>query len=224
MWKSNKISIHAPLRGATITVPVLVLFVYISIHAPLRGATHLLYSELYTQSNFNPRSPAGSDPVRQKRRSRRSISIHAPLRGATCQVRIHQHGIGFQSTLPCGERRPRRGSPPTPADFNPRSPAGRAHIRQTPRFPSGNFNPRSPAGSDPFHFLSSCRCVLFQSTLPCGERQRQKSRLHFPYDFNPRSPAGSDPGCHCVCDGIDISIHAPLRGATKVKHSDMLIN
>ena len=173
-------------------MPVLVLFVYISIHAPLRGATHLLYSELYTQSNFNPRSPAGSDPVRQKRRSRRSISIHAPLRGATCQVRIHQHGIGFQSTLPCGERRPRRGSPPTPADFNPRSPAGSDNMSFSFRSIWPNFNPRSPAGSDPQVFAMI---------------QENRISIHAPL-------RGAT--CNYLLLKIQntISIHAPLRGAT----------
>jgi len=78
------ISIHAPLRGATITVdnkhsPISlfqstlpcgerpdtgiqppVSCCIISIHAPLRGAT-LISGQIAIFANFNPRSPAGSD-------------------------------------------------------------------------------------------------------------------------------------------------------------------
>ena len=78
----------------------------ISIHAPARGAT--------TDRGDVPRF--------------RHISIHAPARGATMAGSvISQHPIGFQSTLPRGERRV-----PDPA-------ASRGYR---------HFNPRSREGSD----------------------------------------------------------------------------
>jgi len=60
----------------------------ISIHAPLRGATlPILKLKLWVWLDFNPRSPAGSD-VWKKQISKQEIeiSIHAPLRGATAKL------------------------------------------------------------------------------------------------------------------------------------------
>ena len=103
----ERISIHAPLRGATSASKTLVILAAISIHAPLRGAT--LERPVHSgkqNNNFNPRSPAGSDvPVGFKVGADGSISIHAPLRGATGQRRRQPGHHPFQSTLPCGERR-----------------------------------------------------------------------------------------------------------------------
>ena len=55
------ISIHAPTRGATITIFANFIFHIISIHAPTRGATGgVLYVNCVTRY-FNPRSHKGSD-------------------------------------------------------------------------------------------------------------------------------------------------------------------
>jgi len=118
------VSIHAPLRGATVTNRCLLTWLVVSIHAPLRGATH----------------------GRQGRREESVVSIHAPLRGATtninvsycsCVVSIHAPLRGatifidiskdfclFQSTHPCGVRRRCRSIRGQGHRFNPRTPAG----------------------------------------------------------------------------------------------------
>ena len=99
------------------------------------------------------------------------------------------------------------------------------------------FNPRSHEGSDVLYLNSLCGSVLFQSTLPRGERPAavSLSEIIFP-NFNPRSHEGSDTGGDCrrwyvsdfnprshegsdllpsLASRIpDISIHAPTRGAT----------
>ena len=78
------ISIHAPARGATVIQPMVCKDYEISIHAPARGAT-LVPNDWVTFSG---------------------ISIHAPARGATpIQFLVCDQFIGFQSTLPQGERR-----------------------------------------------------------------------------------------------------------------------
>ena len=62
------ISIHAPARGATIKIFVLIFLNMISIHAPARGATHITWLKRYLEE----------------------ISIHAPARGATAILsKIH---------------------------------------------------------------------------------------------------------------------------------------
>ena len=60
-YSAERISIHAPARGATPATTGQTITVVISIHAPARGATGLLYLYRLPQSNFNPRSREGSD-------------------------------------------------------------------------------------------------------------------------------------------------------------------
>ena len=63
-------------------------------------------------------------------------------------------------------------------------------------------------------FILLCR-IEFQSTLPHGERHRQRYIRDAISNFNPRSHTGSDhtqPLGHLI--HISISIHAPTRGAT----------
>ena len=77
----------------------------ISIHAPARGATLSLYFLFRICSDFNPRSREGSDNVVSlKFMPTTAISIHAPARGATSKQPHFAGTITFQSTLPRGER------------------------------------------------------------------------------------------------------------------------
>ena len=99
------VSIHAPLRGATClnercnpapqfqsTHPCGVRLCpghiphpqkAVSIHAPLRGATNGSSGSNSPPRCFNPRTPAGCDPVAAALGIEIEVSIHAPLRGAT---------------------------------------------------------------------------------------------------------------------------------------------
>ncbi len=79
----ERVSIHAPARGATrqrLSVGELRL---VSIHAPARGATSY-------QGNLE---------------NEIEVSIHAPARGATTSGAFNRLVKSFQSTLPRGERR-----------------------------------------------------------------------------------------------------------------------
>ena len=59
------------------------------------------------------------------------------------------------------------------------------------------------------------RCVLFQSTLPQGERRTVSGCRRGILNFNPRSRKGSDGISRAWGSLIQtISIHAPARGAT----------
>ena len=64
-----------------------------------------LFIQLY-HIHFNPRSRKGSDdPVRDEIIISDGISIHAPARGATISpMHPPESDLGFQSTLPQGER------------------------------------------------------------------------------------------------------------------------
>src|SRR5690625_4770359 len=101
----NYISIHAPMKGATITLPPNALpyhfnprthegcdepsiiqyglCFYISIHAPMKGATVCPAYLPITMSDFNPRTHEGCDVERTKNINYEHISIHAPMKGAT---------------------------------------------------------------------------------------------------------------------------------------------
>ena len=145
---------------------------------------------------FNPRSRAGSD---------------FRATGKPCLV------VGFQSTLPRGERleihhrrgdsisvsihAPARGATSLPIfgletlyRFNPRSRAGSDFLLPLSQCQSLGFNPRSRAGSDSPSADTQPTGYRFQSTLPRGERQ---------------NGSGSQMRWYCV------SIHAPARGATQ---------
>ena len=124
-YRANKISIHAPAKGATImgfkraidspyfnprsregsdyNSRYCYCVANISIHAPAKGATVPHLSEHY----------------------RIAISIHAPAKGATpCRYRRSAVHAGFQSTLPRRERRRSGAGNCQRWDFNPRSREG----------------------------------------------------------------------------------------------------
>ena len=56
------ISIHAPVKGATLSEGCSLLGLFISIHAPVKGATSILWVFRVPLPYFNPRSREGSDP------------------------------------------------------------------------------------------------------------------------------------------------------------------
>ena len=86
-------------------------------------------------------------------------------------------------------------------------------------------------------FVATIQPLKFQSTLPRGERRHEVQqqtqvrdfnprshegsdvhrivyRRSICTDFNPRSHEGSDTAAKEIFDALDISIHAPTRGAT----------
>ena len=77
------ISIHAPVKGATLFAHGAVGGQPISIHAPVKGATSLPDRPEQQARNFNPRSREGSDQQQQANAEAFQISIHAPVKGAT---------------------------------------------------------------------------------------------------------------------------------------------
>ena len=192
----ERISIHAPTRGATKTtlqanlefigfqstlprgerrvlLRFLLFLVNISIHAPTRGATLMITANLDEIPDFNPRSHEGSDYA--------SLSDTAS-------------GAKFQSTLPRGERRLRAVAVDGEGGISIHAPTRGAtyHCCLSASW-EYNFNPRSHEGSD-FSFLES-----------------ENIQFH----FNPRSHEGSDMSRKSLArSAIRISIHAPTRGAT----------
>ena len=84
------ISIHAPVKGATLFPRTICAVHMISIHAPVKGATQDRGRFCFCGKNFNPRSREGSDLSKGvDSHPCGHISIHAPVKGATASsVRI----------------------------------------------------------------------------------------------------------------------------------------
>ena len=188
--------------------------------------------------DFNPRSHEGSDDLTAGRRGVcRGISIHAPTRGATLPelqqrcwefISIHAPTRGatksdpvgtskvlFQSTLPRGERRlPPRSERQNLFYFNPRSHEGSDMQCYITILIARRFQSTLPRGERRRCFLWLALGNLFQSTLPRGERRHSISSGHYQIYFNPRSHEGSDDQSRQLQELIQISIHAPTRGAT----------
>ena len=148
---AGEISIHAPAWGATVIGDIHLRGTEISIHAPAWGATVRQMHPPKHPRNFNPRSRMGSD------RSHRAPPADK---------------IGFQSTLPHGERRRVDTAQLRKARFQSTLPHGeRPRARCRCMGERLNFNPRSRMGSD-------------WRTKPIKE-------VYLVY-FNPRSRMGSD--------------------------------
>ena len=99
----QRISIHAPTRGATRTLAIMLVSLNISIHAPTRGATIKRIQGSTERNIFQSTLPQGERQIMRM--------------GWTCFV-------VFQSTLPQGERRIRRMILMLIYNFNPRSHKG----------------------------------------------------------------------------------------------------
>ena len=124
----------------------------------------------------------------------------------------------FQSTRPCGARLAHEGVTYTKGGFQSTRPCG-ARPRIAPpgwRTPA-SFNPRAPAGRDAHRARSRTLPVLFQSTRPCGARPNNMLASIFCADVSIHAPLrGATHGIELHYQSAPVSIHAPLRGATHV--------
>jgi len=76
------------------------------------------------------------------------------------------------------------------------------------------FQSTRPRGARPSDTPSSAFGAMFQSTRPRGARRSDHSGLHDQPRFNPRAHAGRDLTDYSIGYRVDVSIHAPTRGAT----------
>ena len=185
----------------------------VSIHAPTRGATPSPGPWTASGPSFNPRTHTGCDFIRFRISISSSVSIHAPTRGATSndncflnatRVSIHAPTRGatdryvwpvnsslFQSTHPHGVRRtfalpfsfPNEFQSTHPhgvrpfssslvqdvKSFNPRTHTGCDHQVTYLLCLSTGFNPRTHTGCDAAQTKKSS-ADMFQSTHPHGVR------------------------------------------------------
>ena len=141
-----KVSIHAPMWGATGVIVDMAHEVSVSIHAPMWGATVPCHYDCHEQQfqstlpcgerhgranghvlgiSFNPRSHVGSDFFKGWQHIRMGcFNPRSHVGSDNVQNTQVTAQVQFQSTLPCGERP--NASPTTgqALSFNPRSHVG----------------------------------------------------------------------------------------------------
>ena len=71
------------MKGATPGGIIRIVGCEISIHAPVKGATVSMQVSKAIATDFNPRSREGSDHRHCPQSQQAGISIHAPVKGAT---------------------------------------------------------------------------------------------------------------------------------------------
>ena len=213
----------------------MLLFQKISIHAPTKGATQwrsnrneifgfqstLPRRERLTQEgvtfnnlHFNPRSHEGSDHTPNLPVFFDSISIHAPTKGATEVPDGLIMAMGFQSTLPRRERPvstkfacssirfqstlPRRERPSrlqyVPISFRFQSTLPRRERQDRIAYTANGYiiSIHAPAKGATFIGSAYTPLFIFQSTLPRRERRGHRQQSIQTGHFNPRSREGSD--------------------------------
>ena len=128
---------------------------------------------------------------------------------------IHDIQLIFQSTLPQGEWLRRVATGVCFNYFNPHSRKGSDWTYEQLLNWSG-ISIHTPARGVTCLMLNRLKHLLFQSTLPQGEWLIDLCRYKSLIYFNPHSRKGSDIIKKAVCDILEISIHTPARGVTKI--------
>ena len=209
------ISIHAPTKGATVSVCGSTSTLLISIHAPTKGAT-LITIQHKKQNKFQSTLP---------RRER--------------QIHLEKHGMNilFQSTLPRRERRGNNESCRRIWYFNPRSHEGSDRSSRWIDYGYGISIHAPTKGATCLYKVrlqldqisihapakgATIQITICSNIIPISIHAPAKGATQTMYfqavhlDFNPRSREGSDDGeIRNYDDDPEISIHAPAKGATE---------
>ena len=190
---NQKVSIHAPARGATARLPLPSPPPRVSIHAPARGATARLRHRFYFSTRFNSRAREGRDLLRRSAVIVRAVSIHAPARGATVVKAKKERKSKFQFTRPRGARRVASVGAGRSHGFQFTRPRGARHLAQVHISPYADVSIHAPArGATAFcSFCLACLAVSIHApargaTPPPPPRRTRRNR------FNSRAREGRD--------------------------------
>ena len=199
----QRVSIHAPARGATNWCFRPALDLPVSIHAPARGAT-AKWAVGSRSSLFQSTHPQG---VRQGGK----WSIH--------YIQV------FQSTHPQGVRPGSCDTSISLREFQSTHPQGvRLNSFNRTKGGSQSFNPRTRKGCDAQIPTLPAEYWKFQSTHPQGVRHICADFQYFYNGFNPRTRKGCDVIPTEPFARLTVSIHAPARGATNDRIVTTLVN
>ena len=160
-----------------------------------RGERPRSSARLGSSRCFNPRSHEGSDPINRHSRSTLFLFQSTLPRG---ERRHHTkratRRIVFQSTLPRGERRAEPEAVRVVPGVSIHAPTrGATNLTLQPCY-IVKVSIHAPTRGATFAKFGGFTKVVFQSTLPRGERPIQCSAFCVSDCFNPRSHEGSDGG------------------------------
>ena len=226
--------------------------IVVSIHAPARGATWSLPTHRAAIACFDPRPREGGDRQRWSSAHLPRVSIHAPARGAT--IGAHASVRRFRSTPPRGgdlrigrsyagfDPRPREGGDVDTsrsscgADVSIHAPA-RGATRWLATIVADDVSIHAPArgatgelagcrsdsvsihaparGATPaIRAVTVTRIVSIHAPARGATIDAAIDAVHAEDGFDPRPREGGD-ATSCVAVRIDaVSIHAPAKGAT----------
>ncbi len=168
----RRVSTHAPARGATVGVGLIVVHEPVSTHAPARGATSPEAVVRIARWCFNSRAREGRDLTAAENSDLIKLFQLTRPRGARLPTPLsHRSRKRFQLTRPRGARPPpsRQGS--ASSRFNSRAREGRDSSWRPGWASPLSFNSRAREGRDCLTRLSSASYPLFQLTRPRGARQ-----------------------------------------------------
>ena len=166
----SQVSIHAPVKDATVCLQCTKKRGYVSIHAPVKDAT-TVPTQAFVDAGFNPRTRKGCDTYENIIVQPRFVSIHAPVKDAT------------------------RFPPVTTCDyhsFNPRTRKGCDFGKQDDVIHFNCFNPRTRKGCD---VRSSCGLGVVMGFNPRTRKGCDFQICSFGAShrsFNPRTRKGCD--------------------------------
>ena len=220
---SCSVSIHAPTRGATDENAVIGKKTGVSIHAPTRGATSCMFIQV-NYFGFQSTHPHGVRPC--SRIPVLCIGCFNPRTHTGCDdylKAICKWAIKFQSTHPHGVRPPLYFSIIQAVVFQSTHPHGVRLRGIILIYPSGCFNPRTHTGCDCLEDYGANVIDRFQSTHPHGVRHRYILKDAGWDKFQSTHPHGVRRSyAPFTNSNLLVSIHAPTRGATYGKLSDVL--
>ena len=186
----ERVSIHAPARGATRGRQPVAPGDFVSIHAPARGAT-LFACLMHPSDSFNSRAREGRDAGAAGTRRGARVSIHAPARGATGETQREEIDADVSIHAPARGATVSSAALPDASEFQFTRPRGARPRTDGLRRGPTSFNSRAREGRDTGDPEASATSP-FQFTRPRGARRWRRRRWSRCRRFNSRAREGRD--------------------------------
>ena len=159
------VSIHAPVKGATVLQSIPKTILSVSIHAPVKGATIQTPSKKKYMISFNSRTRKGCDSELNNCTLVRCVSIHAPVKGATggCYGDGYRTSFNSRTRKGCDSIITEKGKRLIVSIHAPVKGATRCGVNCDN---DGSFNSRTRKGCDIIRKIGTVNNSPFQFTHP----------------------------------------------------------